>query len=181
MPTIRVQEVIGLNIERNRKFLGMSQTELGEAVGRVTGKPLARQAIWSAERGNRAWTVVDLIAFAHALGRTIPALVVPEDLEVQVEVTPHFSPSAAGLIDAFSFEPGRSYELIDLSIYQRVLERLDEWNLEIDQQLGDALNSSRQRTIELRRAAQELLALIESGKEVTRGAATIQDSNKGEE
>ncbi|MEU3204249.1 helix-turn-helix transcriptional regulator [Streptomyces cyaneofuscatus] len=74
---VKLEEVIGQKLAWLRRDRQMSQAQLGEALGQYLDKPWSRQAVNSAERGNRAFTARDLIALALALGASVPSLLYP--------------------------------------------------------------------------------------------------------
>ncbi|MET7731210.1 helix-turn-helix transcriptional regulator [Streptomyces sp. NPDC005402] len=74
---MRLEEVIGLQIAEKRAAVGLSQAELGEALGRHLERPWSRQAVHSAEKGKRAFTAAELVAFALVLEAEVPDLMTP--------------------------------------------------------------------------------------------------------
>jgi transcriptional regulator with XRE-family HTH domain len=65
---VRVEELVGRRIRDIRDSKGMTQEQLGIAIGELLGKPWPRQTVSSAEAGRRAFTAAELVAIAHALG-----------------------------------------------------------------------------------------------------------------
>ncbi|GAA2218829.1 helix-turn-helix transcriptional regulator [Streptomyces indiaensis] len=74
---MRLEEVIGLQIAEKRASAGMSQAELGEALGQHLERAWSRQAVHSAEKGKRAFTAAELVAFALVLEAEVPDLMTP--------------------------------------------------------------------------------------------------------
>jgi transcriptional regulator with XRE-family HTH domain len=74
---VRIESVIGEQITRAREDVGMSQSQLGDELGRLLGKPWPRQAVSQAEKGRRSFNAAELVAFAAALGRSVESLLVP--------------------------------------------------------------------------------------------------------
>jgi len=74
---LKIEDVIGANIADARKRRGITQADLGIKLGELLGDGWLRQAVWSAERGKRAFTAVELIAFARTLDTTVQALLTP--------------------------------------------------------------------------------------------------------
>ncbi|MCX4972176.1 helix-turn-helix transcriptional regulator [Streptomyces sp. NBC_00620] len=72
-----MEETIGWNINQLRTQQELSQADLGEALGVYLEKPWSRQAIHSAEKGKRAFTAVELVAFALVLECELPFLLAP--------------------------------------------------------------------------------------------------------
>lgn len=70
---MRIERIVGLNVSDVRGRMGLSQPELGRLIGEIPGmKPWSRQAVSSAENGQRAFTAADLVALACVL-ETSPA------------------------------------------------------------------------------------------------------------
>ncbi|MGW5333623.1 helix-turn-helix transcriptional regulator [Streptomyces bauhiniae] len=74
---MRLEEVIGSQIADRRASVGMSQAELGEGLGRYLERAWSRQAVHSAEKGKRAFTAAELVAFALVLDAEVPDLMTP--------------------------------------------------------------------------------------------------------
>ncbi|MFI0134756.1 helix-turn-helix transcriptional regulator [Streptomyces luteogriseus] len=72
-----MEETIGLNIAQLRTQQELSQADLGEALGVYLEKPWSRQAVHSAEKGKRAFTAAELVAFALVLECELPYLLAP--------------------------------------------------------------------------------------------------------
>jgi transcriptional regulator with XRE-family HTH domain len=64
----------------------LTQTQLGERIGALLGRPWSRQLIWSAEHGQRPFTAAELIAFASVLGLQVNDLLMPPDYVETVEL-----------------------------------------------------------------------------------------------
>jgi transcriptional regulator with XRE-family HTH domain len=75
---VKLEEVIGENIARQRARQELSQADLGEALGVYLEKPWSRQAVHSAEKGKRAFAAAELVAFALVLGCELPELLAPQ-------------------------------------------------------------------------------------------------------
>jgi transcriptional regulator with XRE-family HTH domain len=71
--TVKIEKVIGANMQLIREDQDMTQAELGEAVAQYLGKPWSRQAVSAAEKGRRAFSAADLLALALVLDVTIPS------------------------------------------------------------------------------------------------------------
>jgi transcriptional regulator with XRE-family HTH domain len=74
---VRIEEVIGQRIREVREINDVTQEQLGRRLGELLGKEWSRQAVSTAEKGGRAFTAVELVALAHALGTTVPRLMTP--------------------------------------------------------------------------------------------------------
>lgn len=74
---MRIEEVIGQRIKDVREINDVTQQQLGQRLGELLGKEWSRQAVSSAEKGERAFTAVELVAIAHVLGTTVPRLMTP--------------------------------------------------------------------------------------------------------
>jgi transcriptional regulator with XRE-family HTH domain len=73
----RIEQVIGLRMYHRREELGLTQEQVGQAVGDLLGKAWSRQAVSAAEKGNRAFTAAELLAIAWALRTTVSWLLTP--------------------------------------------------------------------------------------------------------
>jgi transcriptional regulator with XRE-family HTH domain len=82
-----IERVIGRQLASARKRAGWSQAELGEAVGRFTGKPWSRQTVANAEGGQRGFTASDVWVLSFALDIAPSALIVPDVAMGTVEVS----------------------------------------------------------------------------------------------
>lgn len=74
---MKLEEAIGRKLGWLRQVNGLSQAQLGEALGRYLEKPWTRQAVNSAERGRRSFTARDLMALALVLETTVSNLLIP--------------------------------------------------------------------------------------------------------
>lgn len=74
---MRIEDVIGQWITIGREQTEMTQAELGERLGKLLGKPWSRQAVSAAEKGRRAFTAAELVAFAIVLGSNVEDLLEP--------------------------------------------------------------------------------------------------------
>ncbi|MFJ2259925.1 helix-turn-helix transcriptional regulator [Streptomyces sp. NPDC087844] len=74
---MRLEDAIGWNIAKLRTQQELSQADLGEALGVYLEKPWSRQAVHSAEKGKRAFTAAELVAFALVLECDVPFLLAP--------------------------------------------------------------------------------------------------------
>jgi len=83
---VKIEQIVGENVNRLRKRRGWTQTELGQEVGKVTGKPWARSVVSMAEAGDRAFAVADLVTLCYVFEVAPEALLVmtPEVNAVQV-------------------------------------------------------------------------------------------------
>lgn len=62
---MRMEEVVGQNVARLRKDKwALSQAELGQKIGAECGRAWSRQTVSAAEKGDRAFTVSDLVMLA---------------------------------------------------------------------------------------------------------------------
>jgi transcriptional regulator with XRE-family HTH domain len=74
---LRIEDVIAHWITKGREETGMTQAQLGERLGELLGKPWPKQAVSAAEKGRRAFTAAELVAFAVALGCNVENLLQP--------------------------------------------------------------------------------------------------------
>lgn len=80
---MRIEEVVGSRIAQARERRGMTQTELGKQLGKWLNTAWLPQAVWTAEKGKRAFPVADLVAFAHVLDVPVSYLLTPASPDVQ--------------------------------------------------------------------------------------------------
>jgi 8-oxo-dGTP pyrophosphatase MutT (NUDIX family)/transcriptional regulator with XRE-family HTH domain len=87
---VRVEEVVGRRVRDIRDAKGMTQEQLGLAIGELLGKPWPRQTVSSAEAGRRAFTAVELVALARALGVYVGHLFTPslDGSAASIELSP---------------------------------------------------------------------------------------------
>ena len=69
--------MVGRRVREIRERKGMTQEDLGQAIGELLGKPWPRQTVSSAEAGRRAFTAVELVAIASALDVYVGHLFTP--------------------------------------------------------------------------------------------------------
>ncbi|MBZ3907336.1 helix-turn-helix transcriptional regulator [Streptomyces griseiscabiei] len=89
---MKLEKAIGRKLAWARRIRGLSQAQLGEALGAYLEKPWSRQAVNAAERGDRAFTARDLLALALALETPVTTLLIPLGSSDEVEL-----PSGAAL------------------------------------------------------------------------------------
>ncbi|WP_182253224.1 helix-turn-helix domain-containing protein [Microbacterium esteraromaticum] len=65
MSTMR--EIIGQNVKRERRGIGMQQDAFAERLATLSGRAWTISAVSEAERGKRTWTADDVVLFARAL------------------------------------------------------------------------------------------------------------------
>lgn len=105
---MKVEELVGRRVREMRELRGMTQEQLGAAIGELLGKPWPRQTVSAAEGGRRAFTAVELVAIARALSFYVGAL---------------FTPSWDMGAPAIELSPGSSFELSE--IHPVLIERMD--------------------------------------------------------
>lgn len=74
---MKIEDIIGHRIASVREINDITQQQLADEVGELLGKKWSRQAVWSAEKGTRAFTAVELVAFAFALRVPVDRLLMP--------------------------------------------------------------------------------------------------------
>lgn len=74
---MKIEKIIGYWLVQGRTELGLTQADVGERLGEYLGKPWARQSISAAEKGDRAFTAAELVAFAMVFGSTVETLIEP--------------------------------------------------------------------------------------------------------
>lgn len=85
---MRLEDAIGWNVARLREAAGLSQAQLGEALGAYLGKPWSRQAVSAAEKGRRAFTAAELVSLALVLKASLDHLLLPGALSSREELLP---------------------------------------------------------------------------------------------
>jgi transcriptional regulator with XRE-family HTH domain len=87
---VRAEEVVGRRVRDIRDGQGMTQEQLGRGIGELLGKPWPRQTVSAAEAGRRAFTAVELVAIARALGVYVGHLFTPalDGSPVSIELGP---------------------------------------------------------------------------------------------
>lgn len=83
---MRVEEYIGRRIREERERQGISQGELGRLLGPLLGKPWSRQAVSTAELGQRAFAAAELVAVAVVTGVSVAQFLEPPPDVRQVEM-----------------------------------------------------------------------------------------------
>jgi 8-oxo-dGTP pyrophosphatase MutT (NUDIX family)/transcriptional regulator with XRE-family HTH domain len=85
-----------------REGKGMTQEQLGLAIGELLGKPWPRQTVSSAEAGRRAFTAVELVAIAMALGAYVGNLFTPSPAAPRsgIELGPGVEPDSDEVMKA---------------------------------------------------------------------------------
>jgi hypothetical protein len=81
---LRIEQIVGQWIAKGRG--DKTQAQLGEELGRYLGKPWSRQSVSAAEKGERAFTAAELIAFSLVLGCTVETLLEPPAGVEHVEI-----------------------------------------------------------------------------------------------
>jgi transcriptional regulator with XRE-family HTH domain len=79
-----VEQIVGDRIRRGREQLGLTQKQLGVRLGDYLEKPWKTQAVYEAEKGQRAFRAVELVAFADIFEVGVGWLVdsFPESIEL---------------------------------------------------------------------------------------------------
>lgn len=81
---VGVEEVVGRRVREIRESQGMTQEQLGQAIGELLGKPWPRQTVSSAEQGRRSFTATDLVAVAQALRVYVGSLFTPPESGIEL-------------------------------------------------------------------------------------------------
>lgn len=74
---LNVQQLVGHRIREVRERESITQEQLGRDLGPLLGREWARQAVSTAERGERAFTATELVAIAYVLGTSVGWLLTP--------------------------------------------------------------------------------------------------------
>lgn len=71
------EELVGQRITQIRDRVGLTQQQLGEAIGELLGRPWPRQTVSAAEKGKRSFTAAELVAIAQVLDTWPGRLFIP--------------------------------------------------------------------------------------------------------
>jgi DNA-binding XRE family transcriptional regulator len=69
-----LEQEIGRHVTRGRGRLGLTQGQLGERIGALTGRTWTRKAVLAAEKGDRVFTAREMVALAELFKVPIEAL-----------------------------------------------------------------------------------------------------------
>lgn len=69
-----LEQSIGRHVARGRRRLGLTQGQMGERIGVLTGRTWTRKAVLAAEKGDRVFTAAEMVAFAEVFGVSIESL-----------------------------------------------------------------------------------------------------------
>lgn len=138
---MQIEDVIGANIAEAREERGITQNDLGQQLGQYLEKDWSRQMVWAAERGKRAFTAVELVAFAHVLEVGVDHLLTPGVEVRDIEMPSGVSISRSELFEAtLPSEPVREVfhdmqqALADLAgDFSNAQERMGSLSVLIDQ------------------------------------------------
>ena len=83
---MRVEEVVGWQVQKRRDALGLTQDQLGRQLTPFLGRPWSRQAVSAAEKGDRLFGAAELVALAAALHTTVGDLLRPPVQESAVDL-----------------------------------------------------------------------------------------------
>jgi transcriptional regulator with XRE-family HTH domain len=76
-----MKKVVGRNVAKARKHIGLTQAELGEAMQRYIGHQWTKQVVSFVERGERQLDTDELLMIGMVLGRRVYDLLLPEEGE----------------------------------------------------------------------------------------------------
>jgi transcriptional regulator with XRE-family HTH domain len=137
---VRIEQAVGSRVRERRDALHLSQAQLGERLGGMLGRPWPRQAVSSAEKGERSFGVAELVAFAAALDTTVSDLITPTGDEESVALGGAALPLRA--LRAVLATTGR--EDVNLPAIEQTLSSLDDAIARGQAALGQALQLARQ-------------------------------------
>lgn len=129
---MRVEQIVGRRIRDLRDSRGMTQDQLGTAVGELLGKKWSRQAVSAAEAGNRAFTAVELVAIARSLHVYVGLLFSPSlhVSESEIELGPGVVLDSQKVMEAL-------FEGLDVSESREALKALIESARVISERSGN--------------------------------------------
>jgi 8-oxo-dGTP diphosphatase len=139
---VRIEQAVGSRVRERRDALGLSQAQLGERLGDLLGRPWPRQAVSSAEKGERSFGVAELVAFAAALDTTVNDLIKPPGSEESVALGGAALPLRA--LRAVLTTTGREREDLNLPAIEQTLSDLSDAIARGQADLGHALQLARQ-------------------------------------
>lgn len=84
-------KTVGLNLKLYREAVGMTQAQLGRALGPILGQEWSRQAASAAEKGVRSFTAAELLSLSKILGVSIGDFFRKVDLPDATSVDPRTS------------------------------------------------------------------------------------------
>ncbi len=139
-----IPEVIGGHIREAREKRGFTQANFGRVVGRIlAGKPWSPQAVSQAEKGQRAFTAIELVCIAYVLEVPMSWLFAPDSYDERILLPDGRGMYTGDLFHSIAgswFQPGekegrrqqvlRSVEEARWQA-QRQMELLDELRLEV--------------------------------------------------
>lgn len=129
---MKIEEVIGERVREAREAAGWTQQELGGRLERYLGRTWSRQAVSAAEKGDRAFTAAELIAFAATFNVQMAQLFTPTETD-SVEM-PSGSPFYAGsLLALFMRDDAIAVDAI-VGGLERAVGQVDEYAAAIRQQ-----------------------------------------------
>lgn len=139
---MKLEEAIGEKLAWLRNDRQLTQAQLGESLGRYLEKPWSRQAVNSAERGNRSFTAKDLVALALALDTSVPSLLLPLGSSAPVIDMPSGEQVPAEEYRKLSFHPsdlrgrttGEAWDSMRrlFSLYTQLMETHSKVGAELD-------------------------------------------------
>jgi transcriptional regulator with XRE-family HTH domain len=102
-----IPENIGKRVELFREAKGWRQTDLADRLTEYLPK-WSRQAVWSAERGEREFTATELSVLSLVLEKSIPLLLEPTDLDEPISLSDETTIDADSLSVLWSDPPSRA-------------------------------------------------------------------------
>lgn len=168
--SVKLEEAIGKKLAWLRNDRGMSQAQLGEALGRYLEKPWSRQAVNAAEQGKRAFTARDMVALALALETSVPSLLLNFQLPDEGVELPSGGTISREDYRKLVFHPsdiaGRtSSDLIEgVQRIRHYYDGLSEWNRQVTEEIA---------------RGETLLGYAEEGAKLQQEAAAREERDDG--
>jgi transcriptional regulator with XRE-family HTH domain len=133
---MRIQEVVGTQMRRARKAKGWNQADLGEQLGRYLPKRWAPQVVSQAEKGEREFTAVELLALALVLDKPLPSFFMYEGdfIELPSGSVPAFDVRMLLISGDFSAEVAEALTRDTKRLEEQVSEQVRRLNALIMQQ-----------------------------------------------
>lgn len=146
--------MIGQRIAEKRKEQGWAQADLGRELSNVLGYEWSRQAVWNAEKGNRAFPIAEVVGIAYVLDTTVAELMRPSRGDEEIEL-------AGATIDYLDLiEPERPEAPLG-----DVFREMEDLTAEVHQVVDDF---QRQWLVSFHEPLEELKVKIDQARRLTR-------------
>jgi 8-oxo-dGTP pyrophosphatase MutT (NUDIX family)/transcriptional regulator with XRE-family HTH domain len=180
-PAIFTSRDFTSRIRDAREAKGMTQADLGRAIGSLLGRPWSRQAMSAAEKGARDFKIAELVAIAFVLETTVSQLVLPGTEVVEDHQAVTFPSGEAlttlQLIDAV-LSPVRELDSERARVLAMINELAETW-VDIRLAAADVDTAAARSTEVLTRLMGQVHGLVRLAPEEQPVVAAIVTSAKG--